>query len=133
MGGEALVVGAGDEDLAATLPPGADAPVLPGAEGHVARDLVESELSATVRQVLADPEEVATLRCEPYGEELLDALTAAWYRVQLSRRFHNEAVAQARRMRRKVVVRVLRLQGRAELPMSVEIDDDPPEALSQLR
>lgn len=108
-------------------------PDVPLGEAHLARDLAESELSATVRAALADPDEVAALRAEPYGAELLDALAAAWYRVQLARRFHNEAVAQTRRVRRKVVVRVLRLHGRAQLPATVEIDDDPPEALVALR
>ncbi len=130
---QALVAGAGDElsvELTGELAPeGGLDPAVPLGDQHVARDLAESELSATVRAALADPDEVAELRAEPYGAELLDALGAAWYRVQLSRRFHNEAVAQARRVRRKVVVRVLRLQGHAALPATVEIDDDPPEAL----
>ncbi|MCV2394524.1 hypothetical protein OEB99_09420 [Actinotalea sp. M2MS4P-6] len=130
---QALVVGAGDQELGEVNGPGLDPDVPLGGVDHVSRDLAESELSATVRAALADPEEVAALRAEPYGAELLTALGAAWYRVQLARRFHNEAVAQARRVRRKTLVRVLRLQGHAALPATVEIDDDAPEALTQLR
>jgi hypothetical protein len=96
------------------------------------RELSESELSATLRAALGDSDEIESLRATPYGAELLDALAASWYRVQLSRRFHNEAVAQTRRVRRKLVVRVPRLAGRAPLPSSVEIDDAPPESLTPL-
>ena len=94
--------------------------------------MAESELSRTVREALADDDEVAALEAEPGGAELVDALAAAWYRVQLSRRFHNEAVAQAQRVRHKLVVRGLRLAGHAPLPQTVEIDDDWPEALRRV-
>ena len=89
----------------------------------------ESELSRTVREALADPVEVEAVRAEPGGAELLGALAAAWYRVQLARRFHNEAVAQTQRVRRKLLVRALRLQGHAAMPQTVEIDDAWPESL----
>ncbi|MCL3862308.1 hypothetical protein [Actinotalea sp. K2] len=97
----------------------------------VDRDLVESELSRTARTALADPDEVAALREVPLGKDLVEALGAAWYRVQLSRQFHNEAVVQSRRMRRKALVRLLRLQGHAPSPRTVEIDDAWPEALGR--
>jgi hypothetical protein len=94
------------------------------------RARLESELSRTVREAIADPVEVEAVRAEPGGAELLDALAGAWYRVQLARRFHNEAVAQTQRVRRKVLVRVLHLYGHAVLPQTVEIDDAWPESLS---
>ena len=95
----------------------------------VPRDLAESDLSRTLRTALADPEDVAELTATAPGGELLEALAAAWYRVELSRRFHNEAVAQAQRLRRKALVRGIRLAGRAPMPETVEIDDTWPEAL----
>lgn len=101
------------------------------AASTVDRGLVESELSATLREALADAEEVAEVRQEPGGDELLDALADAWYRAQLARRFHNEAVAQAQRMRRGRVVRALRLAGRAPLPQTLELDDSWPPALGR--
>lgn len=96
------------------------------------RDLAESELSRTVREALADPVEAEAVRAEPGGGELLGALAAAWYRVQLARRFHNEAVAQTQRVRRKALVRVLRLHGHAVMPTTVEIDDAWPESLQRI-
>lgn len=93
------------------------------------RGRLESELSATLREVLDDPAEVAEVREEPGGADLLDALGDAWYRVQLARRFHNEAVAQAQRMRRGWAVRTFRLAGRAPMPQTLELDDAWPSAL----
>ncbi|WP_250447029.1 hypothetical protein [Actinotalea sp. C106] len=102
---------------------------VPPARDSVPRDLAESDLSRTLRTALADPEDVAELGATSPGSELLEALAAAWYRVELSRRFHNEAVAQAQRLRRKALVRGARLAGRAPMPETVEIDDTWPEAL----
>lgn len=127
---QALLAGAAPDEVPDV---GALDPEVPLGGTHLDRDLAESELSATVRAVLADDADVEALQAEPYGAELLDALAAAWYRVQLARRFHNEAVAQTRRVRRKSLVRLLRLHGRAPLPLSVEIDDAMPEALGRLR
>jgi hypothetical protein len=95
------------------------------------RGLIESELSATLREALDDPAEVEALREEPGADELLDALGDAWYRVQLARRFHNEAVAQAQRMRRGWAVRTLRLAGHAPMPQTLELDDAWPPALGR--
>lgn len=102
-----------------------------GLLGPAGRDMAESELSRTVREVLDDPAEVEDLRSVPLGAELIDGLAAAWYRVQLSRRFHNEAASQTQRMRRKTMVRLLRLSGRAPMPRTVEIDDAWPEAFAR--
>ncbi|WP_199424105.1 hypothetical protein [Actinotalea solisilvae] len=98
---------------------------------RIERDLAESELSRTVRTALADPAEVVALAEDPLGEAFLGALADSWYRVQLARRFHNEAVAQTQRMRRKALVRLLRLHGHARTPHTVEIDDTWPEALAR--
>jgi hypothetical protein len=93
------------------------------------RERIESELSATLREVLDDADEVAALRADPAGDELLTGLSSAWYRVQLARRFHNEAVAQTQAVRRGLFVRTLRLAGRAREPRTLELDDAWPENL----
>jgi hypothetical protein len=101
---------------------------LPGAQE---REVAESELSLTLRTALADPEEVQALESDEMAGELMESLAASWYRVQLARRFHNEAVAQTQRVRRKALVRVLRLHGHAAMPRTVEIDDGWPDGLSR--
>ena len=62
----------------------------------------------------------------PGAEPLLEELVGAVRRVQLARRFHNDVVAHAQRMRRKRVVRWARLAGHARMPQMVEFDDSPP-------
>lgn len=99
--------------------------------GTVERDQAESELSRTVRTALSDPEDVEAVRADPLGAELLGSLGDSWYRVQLARRFHNEAVAQTQRVRAKLLVRLLRLHGHAHMPHTVEMDDAWPEGLAR--
>ncbi|GAB4085849.1 membrane protein [Myceligenerans cantabricum] len=98
---------------------------LPGA-----REDAESNLSAVLREALGGAAEVAELWDGPAAEQAA-ALAAAWYRATLARRFHNEAVAQARRMRRRWYVRAAYLAGRAPVPRTVELDDRMPEGLDR--
>jgi hypothetical protein len=108
-----------------------DVPAGGGAMLAVDRGRIESELSATLREALDDPDEVAALRADPAGDELVALLASSWYRVQLARRFHNEAVAQTARARRGPLVRLLRLAGHAPEPHSLELDDAWPENLGR--
>ncbi|MCR1982027.1 hypothetical protein NSA53_07205 [Cellulosimicrobium cellulans] len=93
------------------------------------RALAESDLTATLRSALEDADDLAEVRSVPAGDELLASLSAAWYRAQLARRFHNEAVAQALRVRSKWWVRLFHLAGRAPMPVTVELDDAAPDVL----
>jgi hypothetical protein len=93
-----------------------------------ARERAESGLTATLREAMGGPEAVRELLAGPSGE-VVAGLAAAWYRATLARRFHNEAVAQARRVRRLWYVRLFRLAGRAPMPRTVELDDALPHAL----
>jgi len=89
----------------------------------------ENDLTRALHRAFDDPAIAAGLRADPAAGLLLDELISAGDRVQLARRFHNDAVAHAQRMRRKRVVRWARLAGRAELPQMVEIDDSQPVGL----
>lgn len=93
------------------------------------RALAESDLTATLRSALEDADDLAEVRSVPAGDELLASLSAAWYRAQLARRFHNEAVAQALRVRSKWWVRLFHLAGHAPMPVTVELDDAAPDVL----
>jgi hypothetical protein len=93
------------------------------------REVVESELSEAL-QVALTPEAVETLYAsDGVGESALQGVKAAGLRVQLARRFHNDAVTDVRQVRRKPVVRIFRLAGHAELPQTVEFDDALPPAI----
>jgi hypothetical protein len=89
------------------------------------RELAESDLSRTLRAVL-DADVVASVAQTPPGRNVMRELEVAAGRVELARRFHNDAVRAARTVRRQRVVRALRLAGHAPLPESFEIDDSPP-------
>ncbi|KRE41525.1 hypothetical protein [Knoellia sp. Soil729] len=94
------------------------------------REGTETDLTETLRAVLSD-ETVQGLRLEvgSAGAESLSRVEASALRVQLARRFHNDAVREVRRVRAKKVVRLFRLAGHAALPQRVDFDDDLPPAV----
>lgn len=94
------------------------------------REPVESDLSSAL-QIALTPEVVGRLRAgrDVRGEKALARVQAAGLRVQLARRFHNDAVKEVQRVRRKRVVQAFRLAGHAPLPATIEFDDELPAAL----
>ncbi len=90
----------------------------------------ESVLTQALGAAFDQPDFVATLRGDPQAKVLVDDLAAACRRVQLARRFHNDAVRQTRRLRRKPLVRWLRLSGHAPWPDTAEFDDAMPRGLA---
>jgi hypothetical protein len=133
---EALAAGAQHEEdpSAADDPAGTAAGALSpsdAADRLPDRETAESNLTRALQVALSDADEVAALRHDPYGRDLLGALAAAFQRAQMARRFHNDAVLQAQRVRRKRLVRWTRLAGRAAMPATVEMDDEPPAPLGR--
>jgi hypothetical protein len=93
------------------------------------REVLESDLSEALQAALGR-EVVDQVRADDGpGAPMLQRLEAAAIRVQLARRFHNDAVKDVQRVRRKWVVRLFRLAGHADLPRTVEFDDELPPAL----
>jgi hypothetical protein len=80
--------------------------------------------AALVAALVAD--EVEDLSDEPDAAPLLTELEAACRRVQLSRRFLNDAVRACRQLRRQRTVRLFRLAGRTPWPQTWEMDDTLP-------
>lgn len=101
------------------------APEVEVVTGDVDRGLVESELSRVLRAVLDSRS--AELASDPAAAEPLRRLDAAWYRLELARRFHNAHVVEVRRLRANPVVRLLHLAGRAPMPESFDMDDARPD------
>jgi len=93
------------------------------------REVAESELSQALRAVFSDPGQVEEVRAAPGGAEAARELSEAVRRVPMARRFHNDAVGAARRLREHRKVRWFRLAGHAPFPMAFEMDDEPPRAL----
>ncbi|CAM5320381.1 LemA family protein OS=Streptomyces griseorubiginosus OX=67304 GN=AQJ54_26485 PE=4 SV=1 [Streptomyces griseorubiginosus] len=79
--------------------------------------------------MFAEPDQVEVVREAPGGESAAHELTETVRRVPMARRFHNDAVGAARRLRQHRKVRWFRLAGHAPFPMAFEMDDEPPAAL----
>jgi len=94
------------------------------------REVAESDLTQALQIALTAPV-VDQLRDDPglAGGPALTRVRAAALRVQLARRFHNDAVKDVQRVRRKAVVRWFRLAGHAEMPQTIEFDDELPAAV----
>ncbi|MDR2453351.1 MAG: hypothetical protein LBD51_02105 [Bifidobacteriaceae bacterium] len=88
-----------------------------------------SELSAALRAAAGDRAQIERHLAHPQCGDLVRDLGAVWYRAILARRFLNDAVALARRLRRRRLVRLFRLAGRTPLPLPCDIDDAPPDGL----
>jgi len=94
------------------------------------REQAESDLTEALGAALADPDYTGTLRSRPGADEALDELGATCRRAGHARRFHNDTVRAARRLRRKALVRWLGLAGHAPWPDTVELDDEVPRGLA---
>jgi hypothetical protein len=93
-------------------------------------ETAESDLSEALRAVFATPQGVAELRSDPDVAPLVQELGRNCVRVELARRFHNDAVVAARALRSRRRVRWLRLAGHAAELQTVDLDDVPPPALT---
>ncbi len=91
------------------------------------RGSVESDLTEALDRVLT-PEVVADIRDngDAFDDVALERVRATGQRVQLARRFHNDAVVDVRAVRRKRAVRLFRLAGHAAMPQTVDFDDALP-------
>ena len=96
------------------------------------REVVESGLTSALAAALTgDVVDGLRAREDELVDDALERIAASGMRVRLARRFHNDAVTEVRRVRRKWVVRWFRLAGYAALPERVEFDDDVPEPLAR--
>lgn len=99
------------------------------AVGAEDQESAESDLSETLRAVLTDAAELAALRADETVGPLVEELAVACRKVELARRFHNDAVASAQALRSRRLVRWGGLAGRAPAPASVDLDDRAPVGL----
>jgi hypothetical protein len=90
----------------------------------------ESDLSQVLRAVFPDADEVRRLKQDPLVGELVRELADDCRKVELARRFHNDVAVTARGLRSRRRVRWLRLTGSAGAVSTVNLDDEPPDALA---
>ena len=100
-----------------------------GESDAVTRGLAESDLTRVLVAALPDQEEVRYLRDDAEAAAMIEELRNTCLRVPLARRFLNDAVRACRQVRKQRLVRWLKLAGRTQLPVTVEMDDTPPPGL----
>ncbi len=93
------------------------------------RAAVESDLTEALSLALSAESMAAVRSGGAAAEAALERVQSAGQRVQLARRFHNDAVVAVRRVRRKPLVALFRLAGHAALPDTVEFADELPASL----
>ena len=91
----------------------------------VDRALAESDLTAALVAAL-DADDIEEVSAATNGPSMLAELDAACSRVELSRRFLNDAVRACRQLRRQRMVRLFRLAGHTPWPETWEMDDTVP-------
>ena len=94
------------------------------------RSMAESDLTATIEATFADPDDVAELRSDPQGAQMLEELASACKRVELSRIFLNDAVLSCRKIRGRGIVKAFSLAGHTAWPHTWEMNDVVPAALT---
>lgn len=95
-------------------------------ENQLQRCLAESNLTQVLAAAFDEPEAVAECGEYPGGEELMSDLESTTRRVELSRRFLNDAVRACKDVRYQATVRFFRLAGHTPWPEPFEMDDTPP-------
>jgi len=114
--------------------------ILVAEAAHAARTAADGEATAGERaeaetqltlalEATLDDEEIAEVRQAPGGAALLDELAASAQRVQLSRRFLNDAVRACTQLRNQGMVRAFHLAGTSPWPQAIELDDSIPPSL----
>jgi hypothetical protein len=88
--------------------------------------LAESDLTRALGAAFDGREDLEALREAPGGEVAARELEASCRRVQLARRFHNDAVRACVALRRRRLVRWFGLAGHTPWPATVEFDDSLP-------
>ena len=90
------------------------------------RGLAESELTRALSTAFADEEAVAAVTESMGSSDLMDELGSATRRVEMSRRFYNDAVRATTAVRQQKLVRWFRLAGHTPWPHPFEMDDGMP-------
>jgi len=106
------------------LDPNWEATPVIGAVETRSRALVESELSRVLRVMV--PQLKAERPDDARLAERLARLEGQWYRATIARSLHNTRVVQSRELRMRAPVRLLRLAGKAPMPVTFDMDDALP-------
>ncbi len=92
----------------------------------------ESALTELLANTFSEEGSIAIFMDSTQSAAMIFDLTRASKRVQLARRFHNDAVGASLLLHARTAVRLFRLAGHTKAPTTVDLDDRVPNALSSL-
>lgn len=92
----------------------------------------ESELTRILCDEFDDASTIQEFMNSTKDSEIVFDLARAIKRVQLARRFHNDAVGASQLLHARSAVRLFRLAGHTQVPMTVDMDDRVPVAFLDL-
>ena len=123
-------------ELAATELPDPGVAILLGTAAHdarraadaddVSRGLAESDLTRLLSVAFEDEDAVEETADALGSTELTDELASTCRRVEMSRRFLNDAVRACTAIREQRIAKTLGLAGHTAMPEPFEMDDTPP-------
>lgn len=90
--------------------------------------IAESQVSGELREVFNRAQDAQTTAIYSIVQELAQCC----YRIELARRFHNDAVGAAILLHKRFLVRVFRLAGNTPRPIAIDMDDSFPEKLQDV-
>jgi hypothetical protein len=92
----------------------------------------ESELTGLLFEIFQDEKDLQDFMSSTNTASMVFDLARAAKRVQLARRFHNDAVGASQLLHARTAVRLFRLAGHTKVPTTVDLDDRVPNALRNL-
>jgi hypothetical protein len=92
----------------------------------------ESDLTGVLFEVFEGEKDLEPLMASTNTAAMVFDLARAAKRVQLARRFHNDAVGASQLLHARSTVRLFRLAGHTKMPTAVDLDDRVPNALKAL-
>lgn len=95
----------------------------------LARSQHESDLTKAIEATVGARADIEALCETPLGRQYVDALSGAVHKAAIARRFYNDAVRACVDVRRQRLVRTFHLEGKTDLPRSMEMEDSIPPGL----
>lgn len=107
--------------------------VTKSAEGSLSQYIAaESDMTQALCKVFDDKEIIQEISTDTFAADVMNTLADACRRVELARRFHNDAVGAAQLLHKRKLVRYLRLAGRTDFPVTIDMDDSVPTGFEDL-
>lgn len=88
----------------------------------------ESQVTGQLREVFSRVD-IATSTAT---FSIVQELAQCCYRIELARRFHNDAVGAAILLQKRLLVRIFRLAGNTAMPVAIDMDDTIPDKLQEI-